>query len=161
MTDIASVDDAMEQKNLLAQYKRIIEINQELGTTYDHVSLLRKIVFAAKEVIDTEVASILLMDEATGKLRFAMSTNIKPHAMEEITVPLEGSIAGWIYTHGEPRVISDVASDPNWNRGVDTEIKFVTRNILAQYQTQPCAACDIFKRRHTVKLLEHILLMFT
>lgn len=51
MTHTASVDDAMEQKDLLAQYKRIIEINQELGTTYDHVSLLRKIVFAAKEVI--------------------------------------------------------------------------------------------------------------
>ena len=42
MTHTASVDDAMEQKDLLAQYKRIIEINQELGTTYDHVSLLRK-----------------------------------------------------------------------------------------------------------------------
>jgi signal transduction histidine kinase len=130
VTHTASVDNTMEQKDLLAQYKRIIEINQELGTTYDHVSLLRKIVFAAKEVINTEVASILLMDEATGKLRFAMSTNIKPHLMEEIVVPLEGSIAGWIFTHGEPRVIADAASDPNWNKRVDKEIEFVTRNIL-------------------------------
>ena len=130
MTHSASLDDAMEQKDLLAQYKRIIEINQELGTTYDHVSLLRKIVFAAKELLDTEVASILLLEEATGRLRFAMSTNIKPHEMEEITVPLEGSIAGWIFTHGEPRVISDAASDPNWNKRVDKEINFVTRNIL-------------------------------
>lgn len=130
MTHTASLDDAMEQKNLLEQYKRIIEINQELGTTYDHVSLLRKIVFAAKELLDTEVASILLLDEATGKLHFAMSTNIKPHEMEEITIPLEGSIAGWIFTHGEPRVIADAASDPNWNKGVDKEIDFVTRNIL-------------------------------
>ncbi|MDQ7025521.1 MAG: GAF domain-containing sensor histidine kinase [Anaerolineae bacterium] len=120
----------MEQKNLLEQYKRIIEINQELGTTYDHVSLLRKIVFAAKELLDTEVASILLLDNATGKLHFAMSTNIKPHEMEEITIPLEGSIAGWIFTHGEPRVIANAANDPNWNKGVDKEIDFVTRNIL-------------------------------
>lgn len=130
MTHIVSADKAMEQKDLLAKYKRIIEINQELGTTYDNVALLQKIVFAAKEVIDTEVASVMLMDEATGKLRFVMSTNIRPHKMEEITVPLEGSIAGWIFTHGEPRVIADAASDPNWNEGVDKEIKFVTRNIL-------------------------------
>ena len=129
MTDMPSVDNAME-KNLLEQYKRIIEINQELGTTYDHVSLLRKIVFAAKELLNTEVASILLLDEASGQLYFAMSTNIKPHEMETITVPLEGSIAGWIFTHGEPRVISDAASDPNWNKGVDREIDFETRNIL-------------------------------
>jgi GAF domain-containing protein len=120
----------MEQSDLLEQYRRIIEINQELGTTYDHVALLRKIVNAARELLGTEVASILLLDEASGKLRFAMSTNIKPHEMEEITVPLEGSIAGWIFTHGEPRVISNVSSDPNWNKGVDSKIDFVTRNIL-------------------------------
>lgn len=131
MTDsTATVDNAMEQSDLLEQYKRIIEINQELGSTYDHMALLKKIVNAAKELVGTEGASILLLDEASGKLRFAMSTNIKPHEMEEITVPLEGSIAGWIFTHGEPRVISDPASDPNWNKGVDRKIEFITRNIL-------------------------------
>ena len=113
-----------------SQYKKIFEITLQLGSTYDHLSLLRKIVFAAQELINTEVASILLMDDAIGKLRFAMSTNIKPHEMEEITVPLEGSIAGWIMTHGEPRVIEDAASESNIFRGVDQRIDFHTRNVL-------------------------------
>lgn len=114
-------------QNLHDQYKRIFEITLQLGSTYDHMSLLSKIVFAAQELIKTEVASILLMDDAIGKLRFAISTNIKPHEMEEITVPLEGSIAGWIMTHGEPRVIEDPSSV---YRGVDNKIDFETRNLM-------------------------------
>lgn len=117
-------------QDLQAQYKRIFEITLQLGSTYDHMSLLRKIVFAAQELINTEVASILLMDDSIGMLRFAMSTNINPHMMEEITVPLEGSIAGWILTHGEPRVISDSDNGVNVFRGVDEKIDFHTRNLL-------------------------------
>ncbi|MEL6306494.1 MAG: GAF domain-containing sensor histidine kinase [Chloroflexota bacterium] len=114
-------------QSLHDQYKRIFDITLQLGSTYDHMSLLTKIVFAAQELINTEVASILLMDDAIGKLRFAISTNIKPHEMEEITVPLEGSIAGWIMTHGEPRVIEDPSSV---YRGVDNKIDFETRNLM-------------------------------
>lgn len=117
-------------KNLQAQYARIFEITLQLGSTYDHVALLRKIVFAAKELINTEAASILLMDEASGKLSFAMSTNIKPHEMEELLVPLEGSIAGWIFTHGEPRVITNENAEATVFQGVGKRIDFVTRNLL-------------------------------
>lgn len=120
----------MDQSDLLAQYRRIIEINQELGTTYDHVSLLRKIVYAAKELINTEAAAIMLLDDASGQLRFTMSTNIKPHEMEEIVVPLEDSIAGWIFTHGEPRVIYDADQNQSHNKGVDRKINFHTKNLL-------------------------------
>ncbi|MCA9913701.1 MAG: GAF domain-containing sensor histidine kinase [Anaerolineae bacterium] len=120
----------MEQGDLIQHYKRIIEISQQLGTTYDHLSLLKKIVEAAKELIDAEAASIMLLDEVSGKLRFAMSSNIKPHEMEEITVPLEGSIAGWIFTHGEPRVIADVHQNDDHYEGVGKSIGFNTRNLL-------------------------------
>lgn len=117
-------------QNLHSQYKRIFEITLQLGSTYDHMSLLQKIVFAAQDLIETEAASILLMDDSIGKLRFAMSTNIKPHQMEELVIPLEGSIAGWIMTHGEPRVIEDSSSESNHFTGVGEKIHFQTRNLL-------------------------------
>lgn len=117
-------------QDLQSQYKRIFDITLQLGSTYDHVALLKKIVVAAKELIDVEAASIMLMDDALGQLRFAMSTNINPHEMDELTVPLEGSIAGWIVTHGEPRVIEDSDSNENHFRGVGEKIDFQTRNLL-------------------------------
>lgn len=117
-------------KDLLENYRRIIDISQQLGTTYDLQTLLRKIVVAANELIHTEAAAIILMDDSTGKLRFAMSSNIKPHEMDEMSIPLEGSIAGWIFTHGEPRVIENASADPNHYQGVDDRLSFHTRNLL-------------------------------
>ena len=122
----APLDDlGMDADSLHAHYTRIFEITLQLGSTYDHVALLRKIVFAAKELLNTEAASILLLDEASGKLSFAMSTNIKPHEMEELLVPLEGSIAGWIFTHGEPRVISNENVESKVFQGVGKKIDFL------------------------------------
>ncbi len=112
------------------RYQRIMEISQQLNSTLDLNSLLRKIISAATELCTTEAASILLIDNATGELRFEISTNMNLHQMEKIIVPMEGSIAGWIATHGEPRVINDVDLEPIHNKKVDETIEFRTRNLL-------------------------------
>jgi len=122
--------DALSPNELLLHYKRIIDISNYLSSTYDQGTLLKRIVAAAKELIHTEAASILLLDEATGQLRFAIASNIKASEMDDILVPLEGSIAGWIVTHGEPRVIEDLSSENNHFRGVDNKIGFQSRNLL-------------------------------
>ena len=117
-------------QTLVEQYKRIVEISQQLSSTYDLPMLLRKICSLAKELIDVEASSILLLDESRKQLRFAMSTNIRPSEMEEIFVPIEGSIAGWIVSHGEPRVIENVTATPNHYAAVDSRLQFHTRNLL-------------------------------
>lgn len=120
----------MSRLELLGHYERIIEISQILSSTFDHVALLEKIISAAAELINTEAASIMLHDASTGQLRFAIASNIKAQEMEDIIIPLEGSIAGWIFTHGEPRVIENAQRDPNHYQGVDTTIGFQSRNLL-------------------------------
>ncbi|NWF70692.1 MAG: GAF domain-containing sensor histidine kinase [Chloroflexi bacterium] len=116
--------------DIRAHYQRIIEISQQLNSTLDLKSLLRKIISAATELTQTEAASIMLIDPATGELRFEIASNMNPNEMEDIIVPLEGSIAGWIVTHGEPRVINDVRQEPNWFGKVDETIEFQTQNLI-------------------------------
>lgn len=127
---VASNLDGSQMSFMLARYERLMEISMQLNSTLDLASLLRKIVSAAKELTNTEAASILLIDPATGELRFENSSNMNPHEMDKIIVPMEGSIAGWIVTHGEPRVIEDVTKEPGWSRRVDDTIEFHTRNLL-------------------------------
>jgi K+-sensing histidine kinase KdpD len=115
---------------LIERYERLIEISQQLNSTLDHNALLRKIISAAQELTDTEAASILLLDPASGELRFEIASNINPHEMEKIIVPMEGSIGGWIATHGEPRVIEDVEHEEGHFRRVDETIEFRTRSLL-------------------------------
>ncbi len=126
------MNSILETKELtvIARYERLMEISRQLNSTLDLATLLRKIISAAKELTNTEAASIMLLDPSTGELRFEIASNINPHEMEKIVVPMEGSIAGWVVTHGEPRVINDVSKEPNWSRRVDDTIEFHTRNLL-------------------------------
>lgn len=116
--------------SLLARYEHLLEISQQLTSTLDLATLLRKIISVAEDLTDTEAASILLLDPQTGDLRFEITTNLNPHETEEIIVPMEGSTAGWIVRHGEPRVIEDVRQEPSHFQGVDASTEFETRNLL-------------------------------
>jgi signal transduction histidine kinase len=120
----------MQSNDLRAHYQRIIEISQKLNSTLDLKTLLRQIISAARELTHTEAASIMLIDPSTGELRFEIASNLNPDEMSDIIVPMEGSIAGWIVTHGEPRIINDVRQDPNWFGKVDETIEFQTHNLL-------------------------------
>lgn len=116
---------------LVKRYERIIEISKILTSTLDSQVLLKRIVEAAIELTNSEVASIILQDKKTGELRFEQTSNLDVHQMQTVTIPLEGSIAGWVIKYGEPRVIEDVYQDPAFFRNVDDKLSFRTRNILA------------------------------
>lgn len=115
---------------LLARYERIIEISQQLNATRDHVALLKRIISAAMELLDIEAASILLVDPSTGELRFELAADMEP-GMINMIVPMDGSIAGWVVSHGEPRVIEDVSQEPKFFKQVNDKLEFQTRNLIA------------------------------
>jgi signal transduction histidine kinase len=115
---------------LMARYERLMEISRQLNSTLDLGALLNRIIRAACELTDTETASIMLVDQKTGELRFEAATTMTRGAMEAIVVPIEGSLAGWVVTHGEPVLVEDARNDPRFFKGVDETIDFETRNLL-------------------------------
>lgn len=131
MNTTVNDNDTTVMNTRLNHYKRIIEISRQLNSTMDHRSLLNQIITAVLEILSAEAASILLIDATTGELRFEISSNINPASMEDMIVPMEGSIAGWVATHGEPRVIQDVSQEPGHFGNIDDTIEFQTRNLLA------------------------------
>jgi signal transduction histidine kinase len=115
---------------LLRRMERLIEISQIIASTLDHHKLLRTIIQAARELTDAEAASILLADTQSGELRFEATTNIEASRMEGLVVPMDSSIAGWIFTNAQPVFVPDTSQDPRWNRNVDSKVEFTTRSIL-------------------------------
>jgi signal transduction histidine kinase len=115
---------------LLARMERLIEINHTLASTLEQGKLLRQIGEAARELTGSEAASILLLDPVSGELRFEATTNLRAINLEGITVPSEGSISGWIVSHGERLLVPDTRLDPRWNPRVDEMTAFNTRSIL-------------------------------
>jgi signal transduction histidine kinase len=115
---------------LLRRMERLMEITRTLTSTLDLNKLLNRIVAAARELTDSEGVSIMLVEPRTGELHFRASTQMAASDLEQIAVPLEGSIGGWVVSNGQPLLVADVRSDPRWHAEVDMLIHFRTRSIL-------------------------------
>lgn len=115
---------------LLHQYARLLDLTSSLASTLDLESLLRSIVEAAKELTESEGASLLLYDKGTNHLYFEAATGPFTEELGRIAVPVENSIAGWVFTHGEPLLVGNTVSDPRFFREIDLVTRFATRSVV-------------------------------
>lgn len=121
-------DNDLDQ--LLTQYQRLIDISRDLASTLDLEVLLNRIVHAAADMSDAEAASIMLYDEAKQQLYFQSATNLEKPVMGGLVVPVEGSIAGWIFTNRKPIIVSDVHTDPRYFGHIAKSTQVSTESIL-------------------------------
>lgn len=101
-----------------------------LTATLDLKPLLQSIVDVARELTSSEAASILLYDTTSGELRFAAGPGAQQESLRELSVPLDSSVAGWVFKNSRPMVIQDASQDPRVFRQVDRALKFQTRSVL-------------------------------
>ncbi len=114
----------------LGRLERTIKFSRELTSTVSLEPLLHKIVEAAAELTDSEVASILLLSEHTGELRFLTASNLDDQLVD-VPVPIDASIAGAALSSGKPLIISDARTDPRHYKAIDQLVGFETRSLLA------------------------------
>lgn len=149
-TDSDSYAAPTDYHKLKVRYERLMAISRQLNSTLDLGTLLNRILQAATELTGTEEASILLMDPATGQLRFEASSNLTRAEMEAIPVPLDASLAGWVVTHDQPVLVEDARSDERWFPRVDKTTQIITRNLLAVPMTlhdEPIGVVEAINKR--------------
>lgn len=115
----------------IAYLEQVAEVSQILNSTLELNPLLKKITLVATELTNTEACSILLYDKASGELKFTPATiSTSAEKLLDVPVPLDSSIAGWVFRKVRPILIRDVKNDPRWHRNVDDSSDFDTRSIL-------------------------------
>src|SRR3990172_2937336 len=82
--------------------ERLLEVSRTLSSTHDLPQLLQAVVDSAAELTLSEAASILLYDPTAGELRFEAASGAPQGALSAVSVPLDSSIAGWVFTHSPP-----------------------------------------------------------
>lgn len=115
---------------LLNRYQRLLELTSDLAATFDLDTLLQRIVVAARELTDSEASSLLLYDKQTHSLYFEAATGALVDGVGQRAIPADNSIAGWVFTHGEPILSQDVLNDPRFYREMDALTQFETQSIL-------------------------------
>jgi signal transduction histidine kinase len=124
MTDRSAI------KSKSQRLERLLEISRTLSATLDLEALLDTIIEVAQELTDSEVASLLLFDQESEELRFEASPGHQQDELQSIAVPIDASVAGWIFSNARPMVIQDAREDSRVYRKVDEKLGFETRSIL-------------------------------
>ena len=117
-------------RELVYQRSKLVEISLTLNSTLEPDRLPQLIIKMATDLLNSEGASILLVDENTHDLYFAAATGGDPKELRTIPVPLEGSIAGTIYRKNEPLIINEVAKDPRHFQQVDAKTQLQTQSLI-------------------------------
>jgi signal transduction histidine kinase len=123
-------EELMRLRDMVIQRSKLLEISVTLNSTLELDTLLQFIINSAADLMDSEGASILLVDENTKDLYFAAATGADPEELRSIPVPLYGSIAGTIFREDKYQIINEVASDPRHFHQVDERTRLKTRSLV-------------------------------
>jgi signal transduction histidine kinase len=104
-----------------------------LNSTLDVEELLVLINKLATELVGCIGTSIILQDHQTGELVFRAASGPKSAVLQDVRVPIEGSIAGRVFTSRQPLIVLDTGSESEHRHydQIDRDIAFDTQSILA------------------------------
>ena len=103
--------DVEQLRRMVVRLSRLVEISVTLNSTLDLDRLLEFIVHSAADLLESEAASILLVDEHTFDLYVAAATDMKLQKALNLPVPREGSIPGTIFREDRPLILNELSSE--------------------------------------------------
>jgi phosphoserine phosphatase RsbU/P len=92
--------------------------------------LLKSIMDAAKELLNSEGCSLLLADQKTGDLIFDVVIGDKGDIIRGERVPKGKGIAGLVSMNMESIIVNDPHHDARWYHNIDQKYQFTTKNLL-------------------------------
>ncbi|HET7676807.1 MAG TPA: GAF domain-containing protein [Candidatus Limnocylindrales bacterium] len=93
--------------------------------------LLQTIVEATAALFDAEAASIAIFERDPDRLEFRVAAGAQGQGAIGLSVAPSQGIAGYVYSTGQPLALSDVASDPRFDRRTAERTGYVPRSIAA------------------------------
>lgn len=115
------------QRKRLRQVELLLEVSRRMAA-YDTLDeILTALVDVTTDELDAERGTLFLNDAETGEL---FSRVAQGNIQREIRFLNHTGIAGHVFTTGEAVMIADAYADARFNRSIDEQTGFVTRNIL-------------------------------
>ncbi|OGR90528.1 MAG: hypothetical protein A2V88_17310 [Elusimicrobia bacterium RBG_16_66_12] len=108
----------------------LLEVGRLLSSKLEPAELLTTVLRLASRVVDTETASLLLLDEKSQELYFDVALGLG-EAAAKVRLKLGQGIAGTVAQTRKAEIINEVRKDPRWSPQLDEKSGFTTRSILA------------------------------
>jgi signal transduction protein with GAF and PtsI domain len=89
-----------------------IEFSKALVSAYDMETLLKAVLERISLLIPASNWSLLLLDQKTRELYFAVTVGLDPESLKDIRLKVGEGIAGTVAQTGKPMFIADARKDP-------------------------------------------------
>ncbi len=101
-----------------------------MNDSYNLIDLLSQILVLAAELVEAEVASLIIHDHARDTLTILMPTGPTAEVVRDLEIPRNQGVVGWVYENGRSVISNDAASDPRFFPGIDKATGYTSRQIL-------------------------------
>jgi len=111
----------------------LFNASKALASTTDLDQLLSIIVNEVRIVLYCEGAGVLLYDEEKDDFYWRSIQDkggFFSSAREDIRIPKDQGVCGWVFARDEPALVHDAANDPRIYREVESKSGFTTRNMI-------------------------------
>jgi len=126
-TSSRTVDSAAAQKRRLREAELLLAISHRMSSMDTLDQVLTALVEMTTAELGAERGSLFLNDPETNEL---YSRVAQGNFQREIRILNTSGIAGYVFTTGEAVIIHNAYEDPRFNRSVDEQTGFTTRNIM-------------------------------
>ena len=116
-----------ERRGAMAELQSIIEATKSLNSTIDLAELINIILRLASRQTGAKRATVFLVDKEREEIWSLVGLGLE---QQEIRMPIDKGLAGWVAMHGETVNIPDAYQDPRFNRAEDQRTGFLTSSVL-------------------------------
>jgi len=103
-------------KRRMSELNALYQAGKSIGSTANLQELLRQIVSLAARVTESQVGSIMLLDDKREFLTIEAAIGLEKEIVANTRLPIGESIAGWVAESGEPLIVGDVEHDDRFQR---------------------------------------------
>lgn len=122
-----------EIERLQSQIKKLYEVleaNRDLSSTLNLTLVLERLLEKAREVIEAEASSLMLLDEKKQELYFHTVLGERSEQLKNIRLKLGEGISGWVAQNKQPVLVEDCSEDPRFYKKADQTSGFQTRSMI-------------------------------
>jgi len=109
------------------RYTQLFHVGQIITSEINMDVLFEVIMDQTNQIMGTERSTVFLYDDKSKQLWSLVATGMEKN---EIYIPADYGIAGWVFQHKTSLIINDPYNDARFYPEIDKKLGFQTRNIL-------------------------------
>lgn len=111
----------------IRKHDYLFEVGRSITSTLDFDVLFEVVMAQTNRIMDCQRSTVFLFDQKSSQLFTLVATGLKKN---EVRIPADHGIAGWVFQNRLPLISNDAYSDPRFFPDVDTRTGFKTDSIL-------------------------------